>query len=102
MERSPLIVGAAESAFSWIGKVSGAGGAVKGILGHIPGFAGGVTGFAGGLAIVGENGPELVRLPAGSDVIPNHRSAAGRLASSARRRRRNQSLRDVRGADHRR
>lgn len=66
------LVSAAESAFSWIGKVTGAGGAVKGVLGHIPGFASGVTGFAGGLAIVGENGPELVRLPAGADVIPNH------------------------------
>lgn len=37
---------------------------------QIPGFAGGVTNFAGGLAIVGEEGPELVRLPGGSDVIP--------------------------------
>lgn len=39
----------------------------------IPGFADGVTGFSGGLALVGERGPELVRLPAGSDVIPNNR-----------------------------
>jgi hypothetical protein len=39
----------------------------------LPKFAGGVTGFAGGLAIVGERGPEVVRLPQGSDVIPNHR-----------------------------
>ncbi len=38
----------------------------------IPGFAGGVTGYSGGLALVGERGPELVRLPRGSDVIPNH------------------------------
>ncbi len=38
----------------------------------IPGFAEGVTNFGGGLAVVGERGPELVRLPAGSDVIPNH------------------------------
>lgn len=65
------IASAAESAFSAVSKVTGIGGAVKGVLGHIPGFAEGVTGFAGGLAIVGENGPELVRLPAGSDVIPN-------------------------------
>lgn len=39
----------------------------------IPKFADGVTSFAGGLAMVGERGPELVRLPAGSDVIPNNR-----------------------------
>lgn len=39
----------------------------------IPGFAGGVDNFSGGLAIVGERGPELVNLPRGSDVIPNHR-----------------------------
>jgi hypothetical protein len=36
----------------------------------IPHFAGGVTNFAGGLARVGELGPELVRLPGGSDVLP--------------------------------
>jgi len=39
----------------------------------IPGFADGVTNFGGGLAMVGERGPELVRLPKGSDVIPNGR-----------------------------
>lgn len=37
----------------------------------IPKFAGGVTNFGGGMALVGENGPELVNLPTGSDVIPN-------------------------------
>lgn len=37
-----------------------------------PGFAGGVENFSGGMAMVGERGPELVRLPGGSDVIPNH------------------------------
>jgi hypothetical protein len=39
----------------------------------IPGFANGVNNFSGGMALVGERGPELVRLPTGSDVIPNHR-----------------------------
>lgn len=39
----------------------------------IPGFAKGVRNFRGGLAVVGERGPELVNLPGGSDVIPNHR-----------------------------
>lgn len=48
----------------------------------VPHFAGGVTGFRGGLALVGERGPELVRLPHGSDVIPNHRLAAQRAGSA--------------------
>lgn len=38
----------------------------------IPGFANGVRDFTGGLAVVGERGPELVNLPTGSSVIPNH------------------------------
>lgn len=38
--------------------------------GGVPGFAGGVSNFRGGMAMVGERGPELVRLPGGSDVIP--------------------------------
>lgn len=36
----------------------------------VPGFAAGVKNFVGGRAIVGENGPELLNLPRGSDVIP--------------------------------
>lgn len=39
-----------------------------------PRFADGVEGFRGGMAIVGERGAELVRLPAGSDVIPHHKT----------------------------
>jgi len=39
----------------------------------IPGFASGVQNFGGGLAVVGERGPELVNLPRGSSVIPNHK-----------------------------
>jgi TP901 family phage tail tape measure protein len=39
----------------------------------VPGFATGVNNFSGGLALVGERGPELVNLPSGSDVIPNHK-----------------------------
>lgn len=38
----------------------------------LPGFADGVTNFGGGYAMVGERGPELVRLPQGADVVPNH------------------------------
>jgi len=39
----------------------------------LPKFANGVTNFGGGVALVGERGPEIVRLPSGSDVIPNFR-----------------------------
>jgi hypothetical protein len=59
-------------------------GALKGLPGsienkiHLPRFASGVKNFGGGLAIVGEQGAELVNLPAGSDVIPNNKiSQAG-------------------------
>lgn len=38
----------------------------------IPGFATGTRFAPGGLAIVGERGPELVNLPRGSQVVPNH------------------------------
>lgn len=47
------------------------GGLLKSIKFNVPGFADGVNNFSGGLALVGERGPELVRLPGGSDVIPN-------------------------------
>lgn len=39
----------------------------------IPGFASGTDYAPGGMAMVGESGPELVNLPRGSQVIPNHR-----------------------------
>jgi TP901 family phage tail tape measure protein len=42
--------------------------------GNIPFGASGLKNFRGGLAVVGEGGPELVMLPAGSDVIPNGQS----------------------------
>jgi hypothetical protein len=37
----------------------------------IPHFAQGTSWFEGGMAMVGENGPELVNLPRGSQVVPN-------------------------------
>jgi hypothetical protein len=46
---------------------------LAGMLGlSIPGFATGTNFAPGGMAIVGERGPELVNLPRGSQVIPNH------------------------------
>ncbi|HEV2125083.1 MAG TPA: phage tail tape measure protein, partial [Chloroflexota bacterium] len=40
----------------------------------IPAFAEGVRGFAGGLALVGEQGPEIVGLPRGADVYSHRES----------------------------
>lgn len=71
----------------WLGKIPGmpsvnaAPGAGSGFLSGIggflmkmiPGFANGVDNFSGGYAWVGERGPELLNLPHGSSVIPNHR-----------------------------
>jgi hypothetical protein len=42
----------------------------------VPQFASGTRNFGGGLALVGERGPELVGLPAGSDVYSNSESRA--------------------------
>lgn len=49
----------------------------------MPGYAMGTDYAPGGLALVGEQGPEIVRLPRGSQVIPNHRlngEMGGRMA----------------------
>jgi hypothetical protein len=40
-------------------------------------FADGVTNYRGGMALVGERGPELVNLPRGSSVTPNHQLGGG-------------------------
>lgn len=42
----------------------------------VPGFASGVRNFSGGLAWVGEEGPELVKLPRGSNVYSHAESKA--------------------------
>lgn len=54
------------------------GGGSRGLLGGL--FGGGLSFFArgtsyapGGVAVVGEEGPELIHLPRGSKVIPNHK-----------------------------
>ncbi len=53
-------------------------GALKGLPGnieskiHLPRFAKGVQNFSGGLAVVGEEGAEVVELPRGSNVIPHN------------------------------
>lgn len=53
--------------------------------GLIPGFAGGTNFAPGGPAVVGENGPELVNLPRGSQVIPSVKTrGVGGLSVDAR------------------
>ena len=52
--------------------------------GPIPLYARGTNYHPGGPAIVGEQGPELVNLPAGSQVIPNH-AFYGPAVAQARR-----------------
>jgi|GEM_PF-2319172 len=51
---------------------SGGGGFLAKGFSKIAGFAGGTNFAPGGLSIVGERGPELVNLPRGAQVIPNH------------------------------
>jgi hypothetical protein len=48
-----------------------------GIVGSIFGFASGGIMPRAGLALVGEEGPELLRLPSGSQIIPNGQFSAG-------------------------
>lgn len=50
--------------------VTGLGAGTGGL--SFPMFASGTKSAPGGLAIVGEKGPELVNLPRGAEVIPNH------------------------------
>ncbi|AZN72251.1 tail tape measure protein [Georhizobium profundi] len=83
--------GAYSDLFAALGKGNGGGGGVGGLLSAIfggapafkanttygsfigaPGFANGTDSAPGGLAWVGERGKELVNLPRGSQVIPNH------------------------------
>lgn len=64
------------SAFQALFSGGSAGGGILGSLFggfKIPGFATGTNYAPGGLAWVGERGPELVNLPRGSQVIPNHK-----------------------------
>ena len=48
------------------------GGKTSFLSGIIPGFADGTNFAPGGPALVGERGPEIVNLPRGSQVVPNH------------------------------
>ncbi len=57
---------------------SGGGGLLSGL---IPGFAKGTNSAPRGLAVVGENGPELVRFNGGEQVISNHKLSAPSMPS---------------------
>lgn len=62
------------------GAIKGAAHGIPGLGGladklNIPRFATGVTNFRGGLAYINEQGPELVNLPSGSNVIPAKQTA---------------------------
>lgn len=45
-------------------------------LPQLPGFAEGTSNYPGGWGIVGEEGPELVKLPRGSEILPADATAA--------------------------
>lgn len=65
----------ANKAIDAINKVSDAVG--LGHIGHIPevGYALGTSSARGGMALVGENGPEIVNIPSGSSVATNSKTA---------------------------
>ncbi|HEU4985391.1 MAG TPA: tape measure protein [Nitrososphaera sp.] len=80
-----LFGGGSNSGFGILGALFGGGP-------KIPGFASGTNYAPGGLAVVGEKGPELVNLPRGSQVIPNHKLGGGASVTYA-------PTIDARGAD---
>ncbi|MEP0239031.1 MAG: hypothetical protein ABJL28_13715 [Marinomonas sp.] len=60
-----------------LGSIGAFGSSVAKNINATKGYADG-TGYApGGVAIVGERGPELVNLPRGSEVVPNHQLGGG-------------------------
>lgn len=66
--------------FTTVWTTLGRPGAAASLPGRPVGFQHGTQHAPGGLAIVGERGPELVDLPGGSKVIPNHQiGGAGRV-----------------------
>ena len=66
-----------------LGSMGAFGNKIQGNINKTPGFAMGTNFAPGGMAIVGERGPELVNLPRGSQVIPNHRLSSSNNNSPA-------------------
>ncbi len=77
---SKLLDFAFDGIFDSIGK---GGGGIWGAIGSIitGKYANGTNSARGGLSLVGERGPELVNLPRGAQVIPNHKLTAPTLPS---------------------
>jgi phage-related tail protein len=72
------ILGGLLNTFVQLGSVGAFGsGLAQRINSRPPGFANGTNFAPGGVALVGERGPELVNLPRGSQVIPNHKMGGG-------------------------
>lgn len=69
-------------AMTGMSKVPGYAGGTKAHA--VPKFAAGVTNFAGGLALVGEQGPEYVYLPGGSNVYPHGTAPSGGSSADLR------------------
>ncbi|HLS55743.1 MAG TPA: phage tail tape measure protein [Zeimonas sp.] len=65
-----------KNAINWVGQHVGAGTLIGGSFSYTPiaYLAAGTPNFAGGWAIVGEEGPELVKLPQGTAVYPHERT----------------------------
>lgn len=67
------MAGAVAGALRWVGEKLGIG-ALSGLwapsFGRIPEYAKGVTNAPGGLALVGEEGPELMYVPKGATIFP--------------------------------
>jgi hypothetical protein len=61
-----------------------AAGALKAAAGDIANFEKGTDSAPGGMALVGEKGPEIVNVPKGSQVIPNHMIDANRFRAMPR------------------
>jgi hypothetical protein len=78
------VVSALNTMVSLIGKVTSVPGKIANfITSHIPFGQHGLTMRSPGLAVVGEAGPELVALPGGAQVIPNHVAFGGGGGGSA-------------------
>lgn len=77
------LVGWVQTAWGWLKKITGKVWKVSIDFPSLPSLnpldylAAGTNNFRGGLAMVGERGPEIVNLPRGSQVIPNHRLGRG-------------------------
>ncbi|WP_164740477.1 phage tail length tape measure family protein [Rhizobium chutanense] len=66
--------------FGWLSSIFGGGSASTGVpassVFNVRGYADGTDFAPGGLTMVGERGRELVNLPRGSQVVPNHKTEA--------------------------